>query len=100
MFNPRQTKIFREMWVYKTRTVLVVLAIAVGVGVFGQMGASRIILERDRASEFAGSNPAHAVLSIAAFNDELVSKVASMDGVQSAEGRRLIYAKIETAPEQ
>jgi putative ABC transport system permease protein len=100
MLNPRQIKILREMWVYRTRTALVVIAIAIGVGVFGLMGASQIILERDLANDFAATHPADAILTVSPFGDELLAKVAAVDGVQAAEARHLINATMETASGQ
>ena len=100
MFSPRQIKIFREMWVYKARTALVVLAIAMGTAAFGLMGASRIILERDLATDFAASNPADAILTVSPFGDALLAKVDAVEGVRASEGRHLTSAKIETAAGQ
>jgi len=73
MLSPRQIKIFRELWVYKARTLLVVLAIAVGVAAFGLMGASRIILERDLVNDFAATSPADSILTISSFSDFLAA---------------------------
>jgi len=90
----RRTKVLREIWLFKARTALVVLVIAVGVGAFGLMGAGRTILERDMQNGFAASSPAHAVLSLAPFTSGLVERVALMPGVAAAEGRRALTAQL------
>jgi putative ABC transport system permease protein len=95
--SPRQAKIFRDLWLYKARTALVVLAMAVGVAAFGMMFTARTVLQRDLASEFAGSHPAHAVLTVSDFDEELVEIVAGLPGVQAAEARRVVQAKVEIA---
>jgi putative ABC transport system permease protein len=97
MINVRWTKVLREVWLFRVRTLLVVVAIGVGVGAFGLMNAGRTILERDMQNGFVATQPAHAVLSLAPFNDGLVKQVATMSGVASAEGRRSLSARIAIA---
>ncbi len=97
MIGVRRTKVLREIWLFKARTALVVLVIAVGVGAFGLMGAGRTILERDMQNGFAATEPAHAVLSLAPFTSGLVERVAIMPGVGAAEGRRAFTAQLAVA---
>jgi len=42
--NIRTTKILRDLWAYKARTLLVVLAVTVGVAAFGLMISGSIVL--------------------------------------------------------
>jgi putative ABC transport system permease protein len=97
MIGVRRTKVLREIWWFKARTILVVLAIAVGVGSFGLIGAGRAILERDMQNGFAGTQPAHAVLSLAPFDEGLVERVVHMAGITAAEGRRAATARLAVA---
>ena len=43
MLRPRWRKVLRDLWSNKTRTLLVVLSIAVGVFAIGMVGGSRVI---------------------------------------------------------
>ena len=44
MIAPRWRKVFRDLWSNKTRTILVLLSIAVGVSAIGMvMGAQNIV---------------------------------------------------------
>jgi putative ABC transport system permease protein len=98
MIGVRRTKVFREIWLFKARTILVVIVIAIGVGAFGLMGAGRVILERNMLGGFAATAPAHAVLSLAPFDRGLLRQVARMPGVATAEGRRAVSGQLAVAP--
>ena len=99
MIGVRRTKVLREIWLFKARTILVVLVIAIGVGAFGLMRVGRAILERDMQGGFAATEPAHAVLSLAPFDRGLATRVARMPGVAAAEGRRAITGQLAIAPD-
>jgi putative ABC transport system permease protein len=98
LIGVRRTKVLREIWLFKARTMLVVLVIAIGVGAFGLMRLGRAVLERDMQGGFAVTEPAHAILSIAPFSQPLVQRVARMPGVAAAEGRRTITGQLAAAP--
>ncbi len=100
MNSPRQAKIFRDLWLYKARTALAVLSMAVGIAAFGMMFTARTVLQRDLANEFAASGPAEAVLVVSDFDSELVQRIAGMPGVQAVEARRVMQAKVEITPGQ
>ncbi len=98
MISIRTTKILRDLWLNKSRTLLVVLSIAVGVAAFGLMITGRIVLQENLADEFTASNPAHSVLVLSPFDDKLIDTVKALPEVQSVEARHLMQAKIETTP--
>jgi putative ABC transport system permease protein len=90
----RRTKVLREVWLFRARTLLVVVAIGVGVGTFGLMDAGRSILQRDMQEGFDATTPAQAVLSLTGFDDPLLRQVTARDGVAVAEGRRALSTSI------
>jgi putative ABC transport system permease protein len=96
----RTTKILRDLWVYKARSLLIVLAVTIGVAAFGLMISGSIVLEQNLTDAYAATNPAHTILTLAAFDDGLLSKVRSLPYVQDAQARRLTRARLETAPGQ
>src|SRR5258707_215307 len=98
MISIRTTKILRDLWLNKSRTLLVVLSIAVGVAAFGLMITGRIVLQQNLADEFVASNPARSVLVLSPFDDKLIDTVKALPEVQSVEARHLMQAKIETTP--
>lgn len=64
--NTLRTKTLRDMWLYKARTALVVLAIAVGTAAAGVATTSFFVLRGDLRDGYRATNPAHAILSLAA----------------------------------
>ena len=112
MFSPRWRKVGRDLWGNKSRTLLVVLSIAVGVFAVGLIAGTQAVLFRDMNASFLASNPAHAVLfadpnnaddpdkPAELFDDELVQAVRRMDKVQEAEGRTEIEVRLQMNPTQ
>ena len=94
MLSPRWRKVLRDLWSNTTRTLLVVLSIAVGVFAIGMVGGSRVILIRDLTDTWMAVNPASATLSTEAFGDALVQVVRKMPGVGAAEARRTISVRV------
>lgn len=95
----RWRKVWRDLWVHRSRTVLVVLSIAVGVFAVGVVAGTRRILARELDASFASINPASATLqTMAPFDNDLVRSVAAMPAVAEAEGRRTVFVRLETAP--
>lgn len=87
MVSPRWRKILRDLWHNKTRTVIVVLSIAVGVFAIGMIVSTQIVLTEDMSSSYNTTNPASAYLYPDYFDDELVETVRRIDGIREAEGR-------------
>jgi putative ABC transport system permease protein len=100
MASPRRAKIIRDLWLYRGRTILVVVAVAVGLAAFGTMHAGRAILSHSLFEGYARTNPAHVILTITDFDDNLLAEVRQYEQVERAEARRQIYARIEKSPGQ
>jgi putative ABC transport system permease protein len=100
MLSPRWRKVLRDLWGNKTRTVLVVLSIAVGVFAVGMIISTQIMLSNDLAISYAATDPASAELYPAAFDEELVRVVRRMDGVREAEGRRSVRLRLKVGPDE
>lgn len=85
--SPRWHKIWRDLWSNRGRTILVVMAIAVGVIAFGSVFATKAILLKDMTTQYIASHPASITLSISSgFNDELVRWVLDQPQVSEARG--------------
>ncbi len=95
----RRTKILRDLLVNKSRSLLVVLAVAVGVAAFGLMITGRVVLEENLRAEYAGTQPAHAILSLSPFDDGLMKHVRAIDYVASAQARRVDQVRILSGPD-
>ncbi|RIK22176.1 MAG: hypothetical protein DCC51_05385 [Anaerolineae bacterium] len=96
--NTLRTKTLRDMWLYKARTALVVLAIAVGTAAAGVATTSFFVLRGDLRDGYRATNPAHAILSLAAapgaVDEALAGRAAELPEVSAAEMRRLDMARL------
>jgi len=95
----RWRKVLRDLGVARTRTVLVVLSIAVGVFAVGTIAGSNALLQEGLREAYLASRPASATLSTSAFGDDLVETVREMPGIADAEGRRSVTVRLRTGPE-
>src|SRR5688572_7646713 len=95
----RGTKILRDLLVNKSRSLLVILAVAVGVAAFGLMITGRVVLEENLRDGFTATQPAHTTLSLSSFDDDLLDFVLEMDSVASAQARRVDQARILAGPD-
>lgn len=96
MLKVRWLKVLREVWGNKSRTILVVLSIAVGVFAVGTIANSWIVLTNDLNAAYLATNPASATLSLSPFDDGLVRAVEQRADVADAEGRRTVSVKLNT----
>ena len=95
--NTLWLKTLRDLWLYKSRTILVVLAIAVGTAASGVATTSLIVLRRDLRNGYLGTNPAHAVIDIAGplvVDESLAEQVAALPEVGEAVARRQTAARL------
>lgn len=94
MISPRWRKVLRDLWGNKTRTILVVLSIAVGVFAIGMIMGTNIMLNTDLPAAYETINPPDAFLFVEPFDEELVEVVRNIEGVADVEARREIGASI------
>ena len=90
------SKIFRDFWHERTRTVLVVLAVALGLAGFTAVLATYAILQRELDEGYRATNPASATLRTDAVGDDLVRDLRSGHGVADAQARRVLSGRLRT----
>ncbi len=97
MIRPRWHKVINDLWVNKTRTLLVVLSIAVGVFAIGVIMHARQVLSNSLTATYEATDPAHATfLTLAAFPASLADSVRNVEGVEEAEARRSVVVRVQT----
>ncbi|MFC2000888.1 ABC transporter permease [Chloroflexota bacterium] len=94
MLNPRWRKVIRDLWSNRTRTILVVMAIAVGVFAFGSVFITQEVLVSDMDTQFHNYNASTITMSIPAFDDDLVRWARRQEQVVDAQGRAVYSAKL------
>lgn len=101
MIAPRWRKVFRDLWSNKTRTLLVLLSIAVGVSAIGMVMGSQNIVDRSLPDAYAAVNPANAtIFTFNTFGDEMVEAVEAMPEVAQAEARRSVNVRFRTKDDE
>jgi putative ABC transport system permease protein len=88
-------KAMRDFWRERTRSLLVVAAIALGIAGFAALMASYAILTRELNAGYLATNPASATLRTDAVDDDLLRAVKSAPGVRDAEARRTLAGRIK-----
>jgi len=93
-------KAIRDFWQERARTVLVVLAIALGISAFAAVLSSYAILTRELDRGYLETNPASAVLRVDSIDNDLVQAILQNPEVSDAEPRRTIGGQIKAGPVQ
>ncbi len=86
--RPRWQKVFADLWGNKTRSLLVVASIAVGLYAVGIISSINEIINEDMRVGYTAMEPANLHISIPAFDDRLIDKIRELPEVKDAEGRR------------
>jgi putative ABC transport system permease protein len=83
------------LWGNKTRTVLVVMSIAVGVFAVGVIASTQMLLSSDLSSSYAATDPSSAALFVSGMDEDTVATVRHMPGVREAEGRKSVNVRLK-----
>ncbi len=96
MLNARWYKVINDLVGNKTRTLLIVLSMAVGLFAVGIILSSRSILSQGLSSSFAAIQPSSGVVRTAeTFDEEFLQSVRTMRGVAAADARFNLPARVE-----
>ncbi len=87
MIRTRWHKVLLDLWSNRGRTMVVALAIAVGVYSVGVIIDVQQILLREYGSDQEGALTATATLITTPFDDDLAGRISQIPGVAAAEGR-------------
>jgi putative ABC transport system permease protein len=98
MFRARWYKVINDLFGNKTRTLLIVLSMSVGLFALGIILSARTILSEGLAESFAAITPSSGtVRTIELFDEDFIQSIRSMEDVQEADARRNISARVQTA---
>ncbi len=92
--RPRWSKVLSDLSGSKTRTLLVVLSIAVGVFAVGLVADTYLILINSSNTGYARINPSSVFIIVSDFDQELVEIVKKMPQVAEADGRRVTTIRL------
>lgn len=96
--QPRWRKVIADLISNKTRTILVVLSVAIGVFAVGFVTSAFVILLKDMDTEYKAVNPSEATIYTDTFKEDLLDSLRNVPGVSMVEGRTSIFARSEVEP--
>ena len=94
LLRPSWRKVLADLWVSRTRTLLVVASIAVGVFAVGTIASMYAIVKEDIRVGYAAARPANIEIVTDPFDDSLVKTIASLPGVAGVEGRQVVPVRV------
>lgn len=92
--RPRWRKVLHDLWDNKARTLLVVFSIAVGVFSIGVISGTYQIISNDMSISYAANNPANIDARMVDFDDDVLTSIHNLRGVDDAEGRRVVNFRV------
>jgi len=97
MMSPRFTKVFRELTTDKTRSFMLVLAIAIGVFGIGSILGAYAVLTREMARNYMATQPASATLKIenGRIDQDIVEGVKKIPGILQAERHATVLSRMK-----
>ncbi|MFC1870067.1 FtsX-like permease family protein [Chloroflexota bacterium] len=93
MLSPRWHKVIRDLWSNKTRTILVTLAIAVGIFAFGSVYITQAVLVADMNAQYQEIDASTITMSIKSFNDSLVRWARRQPEIADTQGNAVYLVK-------
>ena len=86
MMRPRWQKVISDLLGSKTRSLLVIASISVGLFAVGMIVNMYLIITQDMRTGYEAVNPANILVSTSLFDQDLVTHVKHVDGVAQVEG--------------
>ncbi|MEM7344701.1 MAG: FtsX-like permease family protein [Chloroflexota bacterium] len=93
--NLRTRKVLRDVLGNKSRVLLVVLSIAMGLFALSTTFRAQTILSRDLGESYAAINPASATLLTNRATDDMIEAIESISGIAEAEGQATVWTRIK-----
>jgi putative ABC transport system permease protein len=91
-------KVIRDFLLEGPRTLLVVLAIALGIIGFSTVLSTYAVLTRELNAGYLATNPASATLRMDAVDDQLLATLLTNRELSDAQARRIISGQIKAGP--
>jgi putative ABC transport system permease protein len=88
----------RDLWLQKARTLLVILAVAVGVFGVGSVLTGYAVLTREIDDNYLGTRPASATLWTDPLDGDFVQRVRELPEIGDAEARSTLQGRMLVGP--
>jgi putative ABC transport system permease protein len=90
----RWIKILKDIWDHKSRSLLVILSIAVGVAAVGMINNAKSMIERDLFGPYLAGNPALVQVYTSPIDQSVADAVVGLREVETVQPRRTAAATI------
>lgn len=97
MRDRRFTKIARDIWLHRSRSLLAIAAIVVGIVGAGAVLDAWSLLRRVTRDGYLATNPAAATLRLDRVDSALLATVRAMPAIRGASARRTVVGSVRTA---
>ena len=98
MLSPRWKKVIRDITSNKSRSILVVASIAIGVFAVGVVQHLRTVVLSEMQRVYDESAAAHGTILASGIDDDLIEVLRRMRDVDDAEGRSQLSVSVEVEP--
>jgi putative ABC transport system permease protein len=93
MLSPRWRKMYRDMWLHRTRSILAILAMVVGLAGAGSVLDTWALLGAAIDEGYRATNPPSAVLHLDGAISAAIAAAKTVPGVRYAEGRQTLVVR-------
>jgi putative ABC transport system permease protein len=100
MFDTRWRLIVRDAWRHRARTLLVVLAVALGLTGAGAVLDAWAVVRSATQTSYAASHPVAATLQLDALDAALLARVRLVPGVRAVRARRTVAGTLQASGER
>lgn len=94
MNRPRWQKVFSDLWKNKSRSVLVIASIAVGLFAIGIIAKTYLSISRDMQLGYQAVNPANIQVQTSLIDQDMVDRVSHLAGVRVVEAARQVRMQV------
>ncbi|MEZ4662019.1 MAG: FtsX-like permease family protein [Caldilineaceae bacterium] len=98
MFSPRWTKIYRDVTSNKTRSILVVASIVVGIFAVGVVQHIRTVVVSEMQRVYVESRAGHGNIFASDVDDAMLDVIRRMPEIEDAAGSSSVSVNIEVEP--
>lgn len=96
--RPRWKKVLADIWGNRTRSLLVIASIMVGLLAIGIIATMYFVLTDEMRNGYAATNPANIFINTSPYNKTYLDHLNRLEGVKRAEGSRVTSLRLESEP--
>lgn len=96
MIRPTWQKVISDLWKNKTRSILTILSISVGLLAIGIIMNIYLFINQDMRNGYHATNPANIQFTTTLVNQDMIKHLRRFKGVSEAEGAREVNMQILT----